>query len=141
MAKFEDLNSNQKSHIDIENNDKCKFIKTAKTGSSKTGWITLFNGINLRSNEIEDGHYHTYEYGETDTSNLFNLIGQKYKCDCYYIDNNIRIKECNKYFTFQKHILIYNCTLKINDELKTFNPPYYDEYYLEKEKNNFASIK
>lgn len=68
-------------------------------------------------------------------------MGQTFKCNCYYIDNNIKIKECNKYFTFQKNVLFYNYTYKINDVPITCNPPYYDEYNLEKEKNNYFSIK
>ena len=143
---YKDLNSNQKSHIDIEDieknlNNKFNFIKRAETNSTKTGWVGLFNGINLFSNEKEDGHYHNCNYKETDTTNLFNLIGQKFKCKCYYKDNNIKIKECNKYFTFQKRVLFYNYTYRINDVPITCNPPYYDEYDLEKEKNNYASIK
>ena len=144
---YKDLNSNQKSHIDIEDIEKknlkneFKFIKRAETNSTKTGWVDIFNGINLFSNEKEDGHYHTCSYGQTNTTNLFNLIGQKFKCNCYYIDNKIKIKECNKYFTFQKNVLFYNYTYKINDVPIACNPPYYDEYDLEKEKNNFVSIK
>ena len=91
---YKDLNSNQKSHIDIEDiekkknlNNKFKFINRAETKRTKTGWVGLFNGINLFSNEKEDGHYHTCSYGQTNTTNLFNLIGQKFKCKCYYKDN------------------------------------------------------
>lgn len=107
----------------------------------KTGWVEIFNGINVYSNEKEDGHYHTHSYRQTNNDNLFHLIGQTFKCNCYYIDNNITTKECNKYFTFQKHVLFYNYTYKINGVPITCNYPYYDEYDLEKEKNKFYSIE
>lgn len=112
-----------------------------KTISIKTGWVDIFSGINLYSNEKEDGHYHTCRYGKTNTTNLFHLMGQTFKCNCYYIDNNIITKECNKYFIFQKNVVFHNYTYKINDIPKTCKSPYYDEYDLEKEKNNFDSIK
>jgi hypothetical protein len=59
---YKDLNSNQKSHIDIEDIEKKNLNKRAETNSTKTGWVDTFNDINLFSNEKEDGHYHFYCY-------------------------------------------------------------------------------
>ena len=140
---IKDSTSIQKSTIEEKKNlnDKYSFIQSIKTKRSNTGWVNIFKGINLYSNEYDDNHHHVHFYGENNTTNLFNLIGQKFKCSCYYLYHNKKMKECKKVFTFQKKVQFYDCTYYI-DGVPHFCPDLYvDEYDLQKENNSYFSIK
>ena len=50
----------------------------------------------------------------TNLLSLFNCVGKKFRCSCFYVRNGIKIKECNEYFIFEKIIYIYNYQFKIN---------------------------
>ena len=137
------LNSNQKSNFEKKENvnDKFRFINRTESKEINTGWVNIFNGINLCSNEYDDNHYHVHSYGVDNNTNLFNLIGKKFECSCYYLENNIVTKQCKKRFTFQKQIKFFNFTYYINGVPKTCIYPSVDRYDLEKESNKYFSIK
>ena len=113
--------------------DKYVFIER-KDVAVRDGWINTFQGINLHSEEYNNGHYHVYSYGKDQNINLFNLIGKQFKCSCYYYENGKVKFYCNQYFTFKKTVVFYDFTYYINGVKKTTLPNKCDYYKLEKEK-------
>ena len=122
---------------------KYNFVKTININNSNKGWINCFPGINLESDNYEDEHYHIYYLGKNNKINLFESIGKKYKCSCYYIKDGKTIRYCNKYFTFTKKVFFYNFTYYIDGVKKTTQKDKCDYYNLEIEKiykNNIKSF-
>ena len=115
--------------------EKCIFKKRGNTNIITDGWITISEGINLISNKYSDDHYHCYFYGNKQT-NLFELIGKEFQCSCYLIQNNVTVRNCNKTFTFLKTVRFCDCTYYIDGVKKYCPKGKYDEYDLEKIKNN-----
>ena len=113
--------------------DKYVFIETRDV-VERDGWINIFPGINLQSEEYNNGHYHVYSYGKDQNINLFNLIGRQFKCSCYYYENGEIKYYCNQYFTFEKTVVFHDCTYYIDGVKKTTLPNKCDFYILEKEK-------
>ena len=108
-----------------------KYSKRLPSQNIGTGWINTFKGINLCSNEYAyistnesaEFHYHLYNLNNfypnniTDLLSLFNCVGRKYRCSCYYAKNGKKIKECNEYFIFEKIIYIYKYNIRVNQVL------------------------
>ena len=115
--------------------EKCIFKKRGNTNIITDGWITISEGLNLISNKYSDDHYHCYFYGNKQT-NLFELIGKEFQCSCYLIQNNVTVRNCNKTFTFLKTVRFCDCTYYIDGVKKYCPKEKYDEYDLEKIKNN-----
>ena len=112
-----------------------KNIRVHIEGEGFEGWINIFDGINLVSDEYEDGHFHVHSYGihEDSNLNLFDLIGQKFKCSCFYTSNGNR-RYCDTYFTFNKKVSYSNCIYYIEGEKFVCPENQVAEYNLEKEK-------
>ena len=105
-----------------------KYSKKHPVRNLNNGWINTFNGINLCDNEISklsddkspEEHYHLHNLSNfnprnlTDLLSLFNLVGKKFNCSCYYIRNGQTIKRCNESFKFEKIIYIYKYNIEIN---------------------------
>ena len=83
------------------------------------------------SETYENGHYHVHFYGNN-YHNLFSLIGQIFKCSCFFLENGIKVKNCDKYFIFEKTVKFHDIKYIINGKEKVANYPYCDEYYLER---------
>ena len=120
---------------------KYNFVKTININNSNKGWINCFPGINLESDNYEDEHYHIYYLGKNNKINLFESIGKKYKCSCYYKKDDKIIRYCNKYFTFTKKVFFYNFTYYIDGVKKTTQKDKCDYYNLEIEKIHKNNIK
>ena len=96
--------------------NKYLFIQTQQINHPKEGWCNIKSGINLTSDEYEDGHYHVHFYGQSENANLFQLIGTKFKCSCFYFNEKGKVKECNKYFIFINQVTFYLCIFYINEK-------------------------
>ena len=120
--------------------DKYIFFKEEGVRHLGNGWINTFTGINLVSEEREDNHYHVYDYGPVQNTNLSDLIGSQFDCRCYYLENGKKTRECRKKFTFKRTLFFYNCTYYINGAIKTTKPDKRVFYYLEKEKEKIQFI-
>jgi len=119
--------------------EKYNFVKTTNTITINDGWINCFSGINLQSDNYENGHYHVYNLGENNNINLFQLIGKEYKCSCFYIENGRTVKYCNKYFIFKKKVFFNDFTYYIDGVKKTTSKDKCDYYNLEKEKVDLSN--
>jgi len=112
---------------------KYTFINIKPIKYINEGWVNVSPGINLKSDEYSNGHTHVHFYGESENVNLFELIGTKFKCSCYYINEKETLKECNQYFIFKNKVKFRLCTFYINGKKEQFGDSAY-EYKLEREK-------
>ena len=94
------------------------FISNRKINFIDEGWVNIFPGINLVSEEIGNGHIHVHSYGKHENVNLFNLIGKKFKCSCYYVSKGKEDYYCNQYFTFNKRVKFNDCIYYIDGNKK-----------------------
>ena len=110
------------------------FLKDVKYSEKRTvqsvndGWITIFKGINVYSNESynlaenksPNMHYHVHNLSNfrpkdvNDLLTLFNYEGKVFKCSCYFIEDGKTIKHCKKSFIFEKLISIYNYKIQVD---------------------------
>ena len=116
------------------------FIETRQFEYPQEGWCNIMPGINLISDEYSDGHYHVHFYGKSENVNLFQLIGTKFKCSCFYFNKKGKVKECNEYFIFTNKVNFSRCTFYINGKREEFGDKAY-YYKLEKEKIRLINNK
>ena len=113
--------------------DRYVFVERKDINIITNGVITAFPGINLLSDEYDIDHNHVHNFGKKNNINLFELIGKKFQCNCYYIKGGKTVKYCNKYFTFKKLVYFSNFSYYIDGERKTTPKGKCDYYNLEKE--------
>ena len=130
-----DLKYMEKYDYQIKEQEENKFVYKGrdKTTSINDGWIDISKGVNLVSEIYNNDHYHTHFYGQY-YSDLFSLIGKRFKCSCYLIKNGKRIKNCGVYFTFKKTVRFHDFAYTIEGKRKFCNDSNFDEYSLVKGK-------
>ena len=111
----------------------------------KIGWVNIFEGITLCGKEKSDGHYHRHNLKNFDENNLlqslFDCIGKKYKCSCYYFKNGTKKKSCDKYFTFENGVFIYNYETTIGQKHISASDDNLYFFNIDQSKQFFTNLK
>ena len=138
-----DLNYLEKYDDEIKEflKEKYIFLNEGNVSTINSGWINISKGINLCSDEFGEAHYHVHFYGKNNNDNLFNIMGKRFKCSCYLIDNDKIIKRCNQYFTFNNKVKFTDCTYYIDGIKKICEKGNFVKYNLEREKVKYNSKK